>query len=212
MESTPTWMEWQLPAPVEDEIGALSLRYGMPARRTFTLAADAYTRPYHFGGRSDRRAEVVFAIEDPAGGLWLHAKQHYPRHIFRLPSGGVHWGEGIEHALLREMDEETALAVEIQRFLGIIEYRFLNGDQVARFASYVFHVRSAGGVPRPHDGEAITDFRQVAPGQLRQVAADLRSLVGDRHGWGRWRALAHDLVYDTLAGQASRSTCDTMRG
>lgn len=205
MESMQTWTEWHLPDLSEHEVDALSLRYGMPVRRTFTLAADSYTRPYHFGRRNDRRAEVVFAIEDPAGGLWLHAKQHYPRHIFRLPSGGVHWGETIEHALLREMDEETALTVKIQRFLGIIEYRFLNGDQVARFASYVFHVRSAGGAPRPHDDEAITGFCQVTPGELVQVAANLRGVNGDRRGWGQWRALAHDLVYDTLAG-ASIST------
>lgn len=199
MESTQTWAAWQMPAPIDDEVGALSRRYGAPLHRAVTLAADAYTRPYHFGRPSDRRAEVVFAIQDPAGGLWLHAKRHYPRHIFRLPSGGVNWGEGIEHALLREMQEETALAVEIRRFLGVIEYTFVDGDRTARFASYIFHVRSTGGLPRPHADEAITDFRQVVPGQLPQVAADLRNLLGERQGWGRWRALAHDLVYDTLA-------------
>jgi ADP-ribose pyrophosphatase YjhB (NUDIX family) len=199
MDSTPTWTERQLPALSEDEVDALG-RYGAPVRRSFTLAADAYTRLYRFGGRSDRRAEVVFAIEDPGGGLWLHTKQHYPRHIYRLPSGGVEWGEAVEHALLREVEEETALDVEIRRFLGIIEYNFLDGDQVARFASYVFHMRSAGGIPRPQDDEAITDFRRMAPGALAQVAADLRGLNGDRQGWGRWRALAHDLVYDALAG------------
>lgn len=202
MESTQVQPAGLMPTLIEDEVGALSRCYGEPLRRTVTLAADAYTRPYHFGARSDRRAEVVFAIQDPSGGLWLHTKRHYPSHIFRLPSGGVNWGEGVEHALIREMEEETALAVEIRRFLGVIEYTFVDGGRAANFASYVFHVVSGGGVPCPLAEEQITAFRQVAPGELRRVAAELRDLHGDRRGWGCWRALAHDLVYDTLAGTA----------
>ena len=42
-------------------------------------------------------------------GIWVHTKPHYPAHIFRLPSGGVHWDEPVEDALLREVAEETGL-------------------------------------------------------------------------------------------------------
>jgi hypothetical protein len=35
---------------------------------------------------------------------------------------------------------------------------------------------------------------------MRQLAIDLRNLMGMRRAWGEWRALAHDLVYDTLLG------------
>jgi hypothetical protein len=38
----------------------------------------------------------------------------------------------------------------------------------------------------------------VLPSQIGQMALDLRSMIGDRRAWGQWRALAHDLVYDTL--------------
>jgi hypothetical protein len=41
-------------------------------------------------------------------------------------------------------------------------------------------------------------FRAISPHQLRQLAANLRNLVGKRRAWGEWRALAHDLVYETL--------------
>ncbi|MGL4649177.1 MAG: NUDIX domain-containing protein, partial [Caldilineaceae bacterium] len=149
---------WRLPNVDEAEVAALTHCYGAPVRRHVTLPADEYTRPYRFGRKGDRRAEVVFAIEDPSGGVWVHAKAHYPRHIFRLPSGGIHWQEGVEAALLREVEEETALRVEVARFLGLIEYLFLHEGQEAHFASYVFHLRSAGGAPNPHEGEAITSF------------------------------------------------------
>jgi hypothetical protein len=38
----------------------------------------------------------------------------------------------------------------------------------------------------------------VLPNHLTQTAAELRNLMGDRHGWGQWRAIAHDLVYEAL--------------
>ena len=38
------------------------------------------------------------------------------------------------------------------------------------------------------------------PRQMRQMAMDLRNLMGVRRARGKWRALAHDLVYDTMRG------------
>ena len=33
-----------------------------------------------------------------------------------------------------------------------------------------------------------------------ELAADMRNLIGDRHGWGQFRAISHDLVYEHLTG------------
>jgi len=53
-------------------------------------------------------------------------------------------------------------------------------------------------LPRlPLDGE-ISAFRAILPCQLLQLSADMRNMVGNRRGWGQWRALVHDLVYDVL--------------
>ncbi len=183
-----------------EEVRELADRYGPPARRSFKIQADDYIRSYRWRRDSDRRAEVIFAIEDPLGRIWVHSKANYPAHIFRLPSGGVDWEETVVDALYREVDEETSLGIRIHRFVGLIEYRFVDGDAVAHFASYVFHVRAGPEQPVPHGTEEITAFRSVLPGQLAQTAADLRNLFGDRRGWGQWRALAHDLVSDHLTG------------
>ncbi len=186
-------------APViHEEVESLAARYGRPVRRAFSLPADETNRFYRFGRESDRRAEVVFVIQNPDCTVWVHAKSHYPRYIYRLPSGGVHWGEKVEAALFREIDEETGLDVTIASFLGLVEYHFTHEGQTAPFASYIFLVQSAGGVPIPQGEEAISEFRPVLPGQLIEIAADLRNIMGDRRGWGQWRALVHDLAYDML--------------
>jgi ADP-ribose pyrophosphatase YjhB (NUDIX family) len=182
----------------EEEVGELAAQLGAPVRRKFHIQADEYIRAYRWRAESDRRAEVVFAIQDSAGKIWVHAKPHYPGHIFRLPSGGVQWTELVRDALLREVAEETGLQVYVRRFLGLIEYCFHDGASTRCFASYVFHLMSDGSSPRlPDDGE-ISAFRTILPFQLLQLSADMRNMVGDRRGWGQWRALVHDLVYDVL--------------
>jgi 8-oxo-dGTP pyrophosphatase MutT (NUDIX family) len=182
----------------EEEVHELVTRYGVPIRRVFNIQADEYIRTYRWRADSDRRAEVVFVIQDPSDKIWLHAKSHYPSHIFRLPSGGIHWEESVLEALRREVDEETGLAVEIEDFVGLIEYRFHDNGSTVEFASYIFHVYSDGRAPRCPVGGEISEFRAVLPSQLLQLAVDMRNIIGNRRGWGQWRALAHELVYDAL--------------
>lgn len=196
---TPRQAALRRPMVAEDELVALAATYGAPQLRTYNVLADEYIYSYRWRGDSDRRAEVVFAIQDETGKIWVHAKPHYPAHIFRLPSGGVAWDEPIAAALFREIDEETGLPVYAARFLGLIEYRFLHDDSMVTFASYVFHLRTNGSRPVCHASENICGFRTVLPSQVSQIAEDLRNLIGDRRGWGQWRALAHDLVYESLS-------------
>lgn len=183
------------PMICEQELYELSQAYGIPLQRTYHIEADEYIRSYRWRKESDRRAEVVFAIQGSNQKLWMHHKKHYPDHLSRLPSGGVGWHEGIYDALLREIDEETGLAVQIQRFVGLLEYHFHHNGSTRKFASYIFHVRSRESPIIPDTGE-IYAFRAIRPSQLLQLSADMRNMLGDRRGWGQWRSLAHDVLYD----------------
>jgi ADP-ribose pyrophosphatase YjhB (NUDIX family) len=184
----------------EGEVQELIDKYGAPVRRTYFIQADEYIRSYRWQPTSDRRAEVVFAIQNPASQIWLHAKAHYPARIYRLLSGGIHPEEGVEEALWREIAEETSLECRVERFLGLVTYHFTYGDEVAHFASYIFTLAADFTQPRCERDNEISAFCAMLPSQLRDVSNDLRNLIGDRHGWGQWRALAVDLVHEQLTG------------
>lgn len=193
----------RFPMVVADEVAELTARFGTPQQRACDVQADDYIVSYRFGRNSDRRAEVVFAVEDAAGRLWVHRKHHYPNRLYRLPSGGVHWDEPVLDALLREIDEEMGITVEIARFLGLIHYRFWHEGQMAPFVSYVFHLRSRGDQPICRSDEDIAEFRAVPPADVRALSVALRGVGGARRGWGQWRALAHDLIYESLGRQSA---------
>jgi hypothetical protein len=186
----------------EEEVAELVACYGSPLRRTYWIQADEYIHSYRWQPNTDRRAEVVFAIQNPADQIWLHAKAHYPAHIYRLLSGGVHLHEAVEAALWREVDEETSLRCTIERFLGLVTYHFTYGDEVAHFASYIFLLHTDFTQPQCLRDNEISAFRAVLPSQLLDVSNDLRNLIGDRQRWGQWRALAADVVHEQLVGDA----------
>lgn len=194
------------PMICDQEVAELVRCYGAPMRRSYHIQADEYIRAYRWRKECDRRAEVVFAIQDPTGKIWMHAKAHYPAHLFRLPSGGVGLYEDIHHALMREIAEETGLCVTVRRFVALLEYRFEYGGSMVKFASYVFHLTSDGCPPTLPDNGEIFAFRAILPPQLLQLTVDMRNMIGERRGWGQWRSLAHDVVYEYLHNSTLPST------
>lgn len=190
--------EVRRPMIAEEEVDALAHCYGTPVRRTHAMIADEYIRYYRFRPDNDRRAEVVFAIQNPADQIWLHTKSNYPSNIYRLMSGGIQWDETVLDALWREVDEETGLPCVIERFLGVLTYHFHHRQETASFASYVFSLRADFSQPVCQRDNEISAYRAVLPSQLLDVSVELRNLIGNRHGWGQWRALAVELVHEQL--------------
>lgn len=162
-----------------------------------------------------RRAEVCYIMHrgDPAAGLLLHIKTFYPPGAYRLPTGGIHWGEWVEETLAREIWEETGLpvgagaaAVQVERFLGVLSYEMVHREEgrTHTFATYCFLTRMpADAMPHPLDAEeSILDWRWCALDELPDVAGTLAG-VGPEHPdwahWGRYRALSHRFVHSVLS-------------
>lgn len=145
----------------------------------------------------DRRGEVVFALDLP-GGILVHRKAFYQDGLFRLPSGGIDYGEKVIDALHREIREETGLHCSEERLLGIQDCQLELEGRAVRFVSYVFHVYAHGEL-RLDPNESIVAVRLIAPAELKDIAESLRHTPRPHAGWGRWRALAHDLAYRRLA-------------
>ena len=182
----------------EEEVQRLASQFGEPLRQTYDVQAAGTTLEQRWRTDSDRRAEVVFAIQGPGKGIWLHTKHNYPHPIFRLPSGGIEWTESVLDALYREIDEETGLEVAVQRFVGLLHYRFHRGPSVVHFASYLFLVQNLEDKLDGLSNEEVAEFRSILPCQLPQVAADLRNILGERRAWGHWRAIAHDVLSEMM--------------
>jgi ADP-ribose pyrophosphatase YjhB (NUDIX family) len=142
----------------------------------------------------------VLVVQRPDGVI-LHTKDYYPPGTYRLPSGGVEWGESVLSALHREAREEMGLTIEAEHLLGILEYELRCEEQTLPFVSYVFLVRGSGGELIPQDEtEHILSFRQMPVAELAAVADSLRALKGNRRDWGEFRAIAHDFVVEMMGG------------
>ena len=133
------------------------------------------------------------AILRRSGGFLLQTKRNYPNSVMRLPSGGIKAGEDIEHALMREIWEETNLDVHVERFLAVLGYR--DDQEQAAFLTYLFFLREIGGELRSNDpSEKITDWREARPEELLDYAGALKSIVPSWSNWGLFRAASLEVL------------------
>ena len=139
--------------------------------------------------------EVVMVIRRPGGKVLLHTKDFYPNGVFRLPSGTMKRGELPEESFKRELCEETGFDVGIDRILGTVHFMFEYGDKRVDYFSYIILSNEAVGEPKPEDGdEGITEYLEIDPCDLGNIAEQLRCLTGDWSDWGRFRAPAHEIT------------------
>jgi ADP-ribose pyrophosphatase YjhB (NUDIX family) len=189
---------------LEEEIADLAARFGEPRR------VEAVVRPFFDPiQRPDRFAEVCMVIRRRNGKIPLSIKRFYPRGAYRLPTGGIHHGERIIDALRRETDEETALLVEVRRFVAWVTYRDVaapNGTPL--FHTFAFLLDEAGGTFKTRDEEEqIEGWVEVELSSLSEVAdrldaiasAPSRDIGGDWADWGHFRAVVHRAVAKELA-------------
>jgi 8-oxo-dGTP diphosphatase len=82
--------------------------------------------------------------------------------LYSLPGGRVEFGEALHTALTREIDEETALRVEIVGLAGWRE--ILPGTGGGHYLVMSFAARWSAGEPRLND--ELDDFKWLAPDAL----------------------------------------------
>ena len=183
----------------ERELEQLAVAYGQPEIRTIEIEGDEYLFRTRLHRTRDRRGEVVLAVERPGGCVLLHRKGWYEPGVYRLLSGGIELDEAVETTLARELEEETGLTLDTTHFLGVLDCHIHYASRELSFVSYVFHLsRTEGVLQLPQTAEDISEFRDVPIADLPSVAEDLRHVPPPRTGWGHWRAIAHDFVYEML--------------
>ena len=194
----------ELTAEAAREVDELGRRYGVP-KRVRAEIDDHFNDPIR---REDRFGEVCMVIRRPNAKLLLSIKTFYPRGAYRLPTGGIHPGERILDALVREAHEETGLELRVDRFLAHVSYPSRT-SATPIFHTFAFLLTELGGTLGALDEtEELEDWREAAVSELPQVADFLdhlrdsgtRSIGGDWSAWGRFRAVVHRVVHEALAG------------
>lgn len=197
----------KLPEALAAEVAELTARHGAPAMVVAELPDDRF-EPLSM---SDRVGEVCMVIRRPGGRLLVFRKTFYPPGVLRLPTGGIRPGEPIAAALLREVAEETSLAVAVVRFLAVVAYRTpATAPGLAPFYSFAFLLDERGGELAVQDlDEQVEAFAELEPADLPALAAQLeglapgddRAIGGSWQSWGRFRAAVHRVVAEQLGAQ-----------
>ena len=190
-----------------EELQDLESRYGAFSTINTDLKMASRSLRFYRKAFKNRRGEILFVLRRSNGDLLLHTKHKYPPDLYRIPGGGIDWGEPVPAALRREVWEETQFEVSNERFLGLIRYRFHSSDpeesqQDVHFVSFVFEIPDMEGEPAAEDeSEGISGFRWIPVSELSNVARALKALPDDKSGsgdWGRFRAVGHDFVLQHL--------------
>ncbi len=191
---------------IEGQIATLAAAYGEPLRRDVRLEQEGPFDPLE---KADRYGEVCMVVRRPNGMLLTAIKTFYPSGAFRLLTGGIHHGEPILDALLRETEEETGLEVRVLRFLAAVSYRqpTESADGPPGFWTFAFLLDETGGSLQCADpGEQLEAFQEIEVADLLRVADRLEALASDQSpdingrwsDWGRFRAVIHRAVFDAL--------------
>ncbi len=94
---------------------------------------------------------------------------------YALPGGFVEYGETVEDAIKREIQEETGLEVVIRGILGI--YSSPNRDPRGHTISIVFVLEKKGGNLRAGDDASNVEFIDIK--KLPQLAFDHGKIISD---------------------------------
>jgi 8-oxo-dGTP diphosphatase len=122
---------------------------------------------------------TVDAIIPHERGIVLIKRLNEPfKGFYALPGGIVEYGESVEDAVLREVEEETGLMGKIYKLVGV--YSQPQRDPRGHFVSVCFIVMSEGG-----ELKAGSDAREVKVFPLKELprlAFDHDKMIKDARG------------------------------
>ncbi len=107
-----------------------------------------------------------------------------------LPGGHVEAGEGMKHALARELDEELGIAVEIGLYLGVLEHSWKVAGVHSHEINHCFVVTSPELIAShpPESREDHLEFFWLSPSEFEArnlQPAPLRQLLVNGAGSSR---------------------------
>ena len=118
--------------------------------------------------------DLIIELADRPGRPILLIERRNPPHGWALPGGFVDVGETLEHAALREAEEETGLKVELKALLGC--YSNPERDSRGHTVSAVYVARASG---EPHAGDDAARIMPADPLNPPKLAFDHALVLSD---------------------------------
>ncbi len=138
--------------------------------------------------QSDRWGEVAFGVERKNGKTIVIRSQSYPKGVYRVPTGGIRYGEEVSHALYREIQEELGLTVDSPRFLGAVLYEISYREETLEFISFVFRLKETGGtILEDATEQEIHEFLEADEKMLTKICRNMKQHRGSWQDWCQFR-------------------------
>ncbi len=179
----------------KEMIDRLAATYGTPAEWAFRVDVEQKEHDRIRSSQRDGRRHdfTVYVVKD--GRIVVIAKHFYPPGLYRAPSGGAKPGEDPEAGMLREVWEETGCRVDISHFLLKTNVRFVCGEDVIDWNSYVFQAAYRDGDFDFTDKREIREVRLAELSEFESFAEIMRST---NIGGLQYRAALHEQVAPLL--------------
>jgi ADP-ribose pyrophosphatase YjhB (NUDIX family) len=176
----------------------LRTRYGEPALHRWE--GDVTEPEWRLATYDPARTHDVTMFITNGGRLALIRKPHFAEGIWRPPGGGIRPGEDLRDGIVREAFEETGLAVELVRYLVLVEAVFRHGGLELAWRTHVVHATTEDEELEPRDLEEIAAARWGTPEELAGPLRE-RLLATGRAFW-RYRVALHDAALTALESPA----------
>ena len=128
--------------------------------------------------------------------LLVIAKHHYPKGLFRPPSGAVKPGESLIQGAMREALEETGCKIELARYVLQVNATFTDGYHQIPWRSHIFTARYISGEPHPIDTQEIREVSLATLDDFEEYKEIIRYKTAS--GGLNYRARLHDEVLRLL--------------
>ena len=134
--------------------------------------------------KSDRHGEVAFAVQRKNGKFIVIRTSFYPKGVYRIPTGGIIFGEDVTDALYREISEELGLSVNLKSFPGMVRYHITMGDESLTFYTFVFLLEETGGrILEDATEDEICEYIEADKDKLTEIA---KNLSNNKSNWRDW--------------------------
>lgn len=167
-----------------NEIQSLITKYGQPRHLHFSadfldFECDLVKRSAEKG----RYHDITCFIQKDGRFVVIQKHDYAETRIFRAPSGGVHQGESIEEAAIREMYEETGMKVRLLKFVLDVTLEVICKDRIIPWRSLVFLSEAIGGIMKEIDTYEIYTVRLMSREELLTTVNELM----ENSGWGGFK-------------------------